>query len=206
MSISSRVRYLETSLSHNGFNNALRAMDWLMEEMNAQKGFMRHDGSDYFIHPIDCAQDLFNHNMREEDLMIVALLHDMQEDVPGVTPKLIEDKFSTRSAVAVDLLSKKPDIDYKKRENIIPYAESLLLNSLSIRVKAADRKHNFSTLKDATPEKRLRQAIETEEVYFPLFKRARQLYPRHSSYFYSVKTSIEFPLWLIKEMNGANAN
>ncbi|MNE75779.1 hypothetical protein D3C80_1719690 [compost metagenome] len=66
-------------------------------------------------------------------------------------------------------------------------------------IKTSDRKHNFSTLRDATPEKRMKQAIETETYFIPRFKEWRKQYPRYAPYFFGAKTSIEPHLWAIKE-------
>jgi GTP pyrophosphokinase len=195
----SRVRYFEQNLSNLGFRDALRAMDWLMSEMNAEKGFARHDGSNYYTHPIDAAQDILNFGIIDEAVVIETLLHDMCEDVDGVTPKMVENMFGTRVATAVDLVTKKKDVDYKDHVNLILYLEKIKANRDAAIVKTADRKHNFSTLRDASVEKKYKQAIETEDFFIPFFKECRNLYPRYSAYFFSAKTAIEPHLWMIKE-------
>jgi GTP pyrophosphokinase len=195
----SRVRFFENSLSLLGFNDALRAMDWLVDEMNASKGFVRHDGSNYYTHPIDAAQDILNYGIRDEAVVVATLLHDMAEDVDGVTIKMIENKFGSRVAVAVDLVTKKKGVDYKVLENLLLYLEAIKSNRDAALVKTADRKHNFSTLRDATIEKQYKQAVETEIFFIPFFKECRNLYPRYASYFFSAKTAIEPHLWMIKK-------
>lgn len=196
----SRVVFLEQCLSNLGYDNALRAMDWMMEEMSANKGFVRHDGSHYYYHLIDTTQDLFNHGIKNEDILIAMLAHDAAEDIPGVTIRMIEDKFNSNVATMVDFVTKKKGVDYKSGDVIdVSYLRPMLQNVGSCLLKASDRKHNFSTLRDATPEKRLRQAVETEKYFIPFFKEARNKYPRYAGYFYSAKTAIEPHLWAIKD-------
>jgi (p)ppGpp synthase/HD superfamily hydrolase len=199
MSVKSRLAELESQLSKLGYNDALRAMDWMVEEMSVAKGFERHNGDDYFIHPIDCAQDLINHGIRDEPAIIVSLLHDAPEDIPGVTVKMVETMFTTQIAVAVDLLTKKPGIDYKLDENMSAYLAPILQNWRSLLGKASDRKNNCETLNDATVEKQFKQAVETDLWFFPLFKEGRKLYPRFAPYFVSATRSIKPHLQKIRE-------
>jgi hypothetical protein len=194
----SRVRFFEQSLALLGYNDGLRALDWLMHEMNAEKGFARHDGSNYYTHPVDCAQDIINFGIREEPIVIAALLHDMAEDVEGVTPKMVENMFGSRVAKAVDLVTKKKDVNYKDSDYVYLYLHDIKQNRDASIVKTADRKHNFSTLRDALFEKKYRQALETEKFFIPFFKECRNLYPRYAHYFFAAKTAIEPHLWAIK--------
>lgn len=193
----SRVAFFEQTLQHLGYYQALEALDWLKDEMCAEKGYKRHNGAHYYYHPIDCAQDLLNHGIREEAVIITALLHDIVEDVPGITVKMVEHKFGTRVSIAVDLLTKQEGIDYKIPENLREYLAAILKNRDAALVKTADRKHNFSTLIDASFEKQLKQALETRDYFIPFFKDCRKLYGRYSAYFFSAKTSTEPLIWHI---------
>ncbi|MGG1071262.1 HD domain-containing protein [Priestia megaterium] len=195
----SRVRFFEQRISDMGYDKALQALDWMMEEMAAPK-YARHDGSHYYNHLVDVAQDLLNHGIRDEDLIVGALLHDAVEDVPGITLRMIDDKFNTRVAKMVGAVTKQPGVNYKQDDLIkVLYLDPMLENPDSCVLKAGDRKHNFSTLRSATPEKKLRQAIETEKFFFPFFKEAMKRYPRYSAYFLSAKTAIKPHLLEIKE-------
>lgn len=194
----SRVRFLEQSLSILGFDESLRALDWMVNEMSAKNGFARHDGSNYYTHLVDTAQDLLNHGIKNQDIITADLLHDTVEDIKGVTSRMIEDKFNSRVAVMVDLVTKKEGLDYKDDYIMIDYLNYIKQNVGSSLIKTSDRKHNFSTLRDATPEKKLRQALETEKHFIPFFKDCRNIYPRYAGYFFSAKTAIEPHLWEIK--------
>lgn len=195
----SRVRHLETTLSTLGFDDALRALDWMMEEMCVEKGYERHNGTHYYYHLVDTTQDLLNHGVRNEDILTACLLHDAIEDIEGVTYFMINDKFGKAVADMVRLVTKMDGVDYKKEDNLINYLYLISLNVGASLIKTADRKHNFGTLADATPEKKMRQALETEKHFIPFFKECRNKFPRYASYFFSAKTSIEPHLWGIKE-------
>lgn len=52
----------------------------------------------------------------------------------------------------------------------------------TILIKMPDRLHNLRTLLASTPEKQARKIKETEEIYFPIFEQARDVYPRETEY------------------------
>lgn len=194
-----RVQFFERRIADFGYEKALRALDWMMKEMAAPT-YVRHDGTDYYNHLVDVAQDLLNHGIRDEDIIVGALLHDVVEDVPGITLRMIDGQYGARVAKMVDLVTKERGVNYKDGELLkVLYLEPILLNSDACLIKTADRKHNFSTLKDASPEKKIRQAEETEKFFFPFFKEAMKRYPRYSAYFLSAKTAIKPHLLEIKE-------
>ena len=69
-----------------------KALSLLLESMNAANGFTRHDGSDYYVHPIAVAQTALDFQLianriragkvEEADLLLAGcLLHDYLEDV-----------------------------------------------------------------------------------------------------------------------------
>jgi (p)ppGpp synthase/HD superfamily hydrolase len=206
MSIESRYRQIESDLTKLGFNMSLKALDLMVKEMCSENGFKRYNGDNYYIHLIDVAQDLLNYVVREEDVITAALLHDYREDVSGVTIKMIEYMFNTRTAVLVDNVTKDPDAPegYYKGVGIIAHIVKAGSDYGSALIKAGDRKNNFSKLKDAPIDKRLKQAIETETYYLPAFKEWRRKYPRYVNYFLSAQNSIIPHLDSIKELAKLN--
>lgn len=199
MAKESRVVQLQTDLVRLGFKNSLRALNWMIGTMNADNGYKRHDGRHYYYHLVDGAQDLLNHGVTDEIVITAYILHDYVEDVKGATYEGVKALFGQEVADTVLGVTKKPDINYKKGENLEAYLHAMLPFVRMCLVKTADRKHNFSTLKDATPEKELRQALETEKYFLPFFKEARKRYPEYARYFHSAKTTIMPHLNKIKE-------
>ena len=195
----SRVRYLEQYLKILGYNQALKALDLVVNVMSAKNGYKRHDGSNYYYHLVDATQDLLNHGVRDEITITACLLHDFVEDVEWATIGYIESEYGEEVAIVVELVTKKKHVDYKNPVNMNIYLGRIIQNWRASLIKTADRKHNFSTLRHATREKKLRQAKETETLFIPFFKECRKLYPRYADYFFSAKTAIEPHLWEIKE-------
>lgn len=198
---SSRVKHLEDTLAVLQYHMALRAFDTVIEEMSKEKGYTRHNGTHYYYHPVDVAQKLLNFGIRDEDIITAALLHDIIEDVPHFTIEMITEMFNPRVAKIVDLVTKKEGIDYKNGENLQAYLDGIYEDYGAALVKTADRMHNISSLLEATPEKRLRQAIETETYFIPFFKKCRKRYRRYAYIFFEAKTQIEPNIALIKEHN-----
>ena len=100
------------------------------------------------------------------------LLHDTVEDTEA-THQEIEEKFGKEIASLVDGLTKIKKIDLVTTE--ATQAENLrkLLLAMSkdvrvLMVKLADRLHNMRTIEHVKPEKRLRIAQETMDIYAPL--------------------------------------
>lgn len=199
MCISSREKFFEQCLSILKWDNALRALDLVREEMSAEKGYVRHNGTHYYYHLIDVAQKLINFGIREEDIIVAALLHDIAEDVPSYTIERVHVEYGEKIATMVDLVTKKDGINYKIKENLVDYLNNISKNYGAALIKTADRMHNFGTLKDAKSEKKIKQAKETKVCFIPFFKVCRNKYPRYAHIFFEAKTSIEPHLWEIEE-------
>lgn len=197
--LSSRVKFLKTNLCILGYKNALKALNLMIQEMCIEKGFSRHDGSDYYLHLVDVAQKLLNFNVRDEDTITGAILHDAIEDVPWINYNYIEREYGINVANIVSTVTKNPNIDYKKdKQALVSYLDKCKYSLPTALIKTADRIHNFNTLGNASPEKQLRVALETEEYFIPLFKYCRNEYPEHANFFFQAKTEIEPHLLKIK--------
>lgn len=190
MAKEARVIQLQKDLIRLGFNDTLRALNWMLGIMNADNGYKRHDGSHYYYHLVDGCQDLINHNILDEITLTGFILHDSEEDIPYITNEIISDRFGGEVALLVRGVTKKEGINYKENRNTKEYLNEMLPFVKMCLIKTADKKHNFSTLEHASPEKELRTALQTEEVFIPFLKDARQMYPEHSNYFHSAKTAI----------------
>jgi GTP pyrophosphokinase len=160
-------------------------------EMSAEKGFKRHDGSDYYYHLVDVTLLLINAGIRDEATLTSSVLHDFPEDVEGITPETVKHMFGQEVAETVKPLTKQDNVDYKDLNNLKEYYRPILENWRSSLVKAADIMHNFSTLGDASSEKKIRKVEEAQEVYIPFLREARNKYPRFASFFYLAKFAIE---------------
>lgn len=176
----SRVKLLRKKLTKLQFNNALIMLDVVMNEMSAEKGFLRDDNvTPYFYHCVDVALIILNAGIKDEITITAALGHDLFEDVKHMTFQKVVHMFNSVSfGVAVSniitKLTKDPNINYKNNyEALNQYLQIIMLDWRASVIKAADRIHNFGTLKDVTPEKKWRQANETKTTFFPFFKECR---------------------------------
>ena len=184
-------------------SNALKALDLVCELMNAENGFVRDDGQAYYNHCITVGLTALNHGIQDEDIIAACFLHDVTEDIPEYSIKVIEVMFNKRIAKLVDLVTKKPGIDYHEKENLEEYLDNIESDIGAIIIKTADRMHNMMTLREKDLASKYKKAIETETFYMKRFKKWRKLHPRHEDLFFEARNTIE-PL--INEIKAMNAN
>lgn len=175
-----------------GINSkAIKALDLVREEMCVEKGFKRDNGTDYYNHCVDVANTLISFEIKDEDVICAALLHDIIEDVEGYRRVTIAKMFNDNVARLVMLVTKKEGVDYKKPEAIKEYLDAISTDMNSAAIKTADRMHNMMTLDEKTFEARYRKAMETKTYYLPFFKQCRYMYPRYENLFYAARAEIE---------------
>lgn len=198
--LSSRTKFLLQNLKILGYGQALKAAHLVINEMCTENGYSRHDGTNYYHHLVDVTQTLLNFGVRNEDIIVAALLHDYVEDVEGTTVKFVETLFNKDVAKMVDLLTKKKNIDYKDEKNMNEYLEHIFTNEGASLIKVSDRLHNFSNMRAATTLKhKEKQVNETEKFYIPFFKRCRNEFVEYSNFFFNAKTIVEPILYEMKE-------
>ncbi|MBI1620221.1 RelA/SpoT family protein [Aquamicrobium zhengzhouense] len=151
-------------------NEALlnKAYVYAMQKHGHQK---RASGDPYFSHPLEVAAILTEMRM-DEATIAVALLHDTIEDT-SATRQEIDQLFGPDMGKLVEGLTKlkKLDLVSKKAEQAENLRKLLLAISDDVRVllvKLADRLHNMRTLGAMRPDKRIRIAEETMDIYAPL--------------------------------------
>lgn len=134
----------------------------------------RFSGADYFIHPAEVAYSLARIGM-DPPTIAAGLLHDVVEDA-HVAEETITDEFGPEVLSLVQGVTKLGTLKYRGMER---HTESLrklfAATAQDIRVlivKLMDRLHNAKTLEHVPrPEKRLRIAQETLEIYAPIADR-----------------------------------
>lgn len=175
-----------------GINSkAIKALDLVREEMCVEKGFKRDNGTDYYNHCVDVANTLISFEIKDEDVICAAILHDIIEDVEGYRRVTIAKMFNDNVARLVMLVTKKEDVDYKQPKAIRDYLDAIASDMNAAAIKTADRMHNMMTLDDRTFEARYRKAMETKTYYLPFFKQCRYMYPRYENLFYAARAEIE---------------
>jgi GTP pyrophosphokinase len=145
-----------------------RAYVYAMRAHGTQK---RASGDPFFAHPLEVAALLTDLKL-DDATIVAAVLHDTVEDT-AATLEEIETMFGAEIRRLVDGLTKikKLDLVSKKAAQGENFRKLLLAIVDDVRVllvKLADRLHNMRTLHFVAPEKRLRIAEETAEIYAPL--------------------------------------
>lgn len=136
----------------------------------------RDSGEPYITHPIEVAKILFEMGM-DSSCVIAGILHDVVEDC-NASFKEIKERFGEDTAVMVDGVTKLSQASEhsitREERNAENLRKMFLAISKDIRVviiKLADRLHNMRTLEFCAPEKQVRKAKETINVYAPLAHR-----------------------------------
>lgn len=140
----------------------------------AHENQKRYSGDPYFVHPAEVGFLLAEAGL-DAQTITAGLLHDTIEDA-GVKPSTIEEMFGKEVLTLVEGVTKLGTLRYRGLER---HTESLrklfAATAKDIRVliiKLMDRLHNARTLEFVPkPEKRLRIAQETLEIYAPIADR-----------------------------------
>ncbi len=135
---------------------------------------LRKSGEPYFIHPLEVAKILTNLKMDYETIA-GGVLHDVAEDT-DVSIDLVEREFGSNIALLVDGVTKISELkmfgfEAQQAENFRKMLLSMVKDIRVILIKFADRLHNMRTLDFLPEKKRVRIALETQEVYAPLAHR-----------------------------------
>ena len=141
----------------------------------AHAGQFRKDGTTPYIeHPMKVASFLYTLGIRDDDILAVALLHDVLEDTQYDARDLLNAGMSNDVVSAVCILSKKPGY------NNDDYYEKIFSNPVSTIVKIADRAHNLATLYNFDVEKKAKYLEETKNYIIPLINKAQHTYYQYS--------------------------
>ena len=148
-----------------------RAYEFSLENHSGQT---RETGEPYLVHPLEVAIILAE--MRLDTTSIAAgLLHDSVEDT-SVTTEQIQEKFGEQVAHIVEGVTKISRIDFASREeaqaeNVRKMMLAMVDDIRVVLIKLADRLHNMRTLQALSPERQVKIAKETLEIYAPLAHR-----------------------------------
>jgi len=140
----------------------------------AHLGQFRASGQPYITHPIAVAGLCADWKLDAQAIM-AALMHDTIED-QGVTKAELIEKFGAPTADLVDGLTKLDKLQFNTREEsqAESFRKMLLAMARDVRViliKLADRLHNMRTMQAMAPDKRMRIARETLEIFAPIAHR-----------------------------------
>ncbi len=138
------------------------------------EGQFRASGEPYIIHPVAVA-DLLRDIGASAGVIAAGFLHDVVEDTE-VTAEEIEQHFGAEVRALVEGVTKLGGIHFTNHteaqaENLRRMFLAMASDIRVVLVKLADRLHNMRTIAALKPEKQLRIARETREIYAPLANR-----------------------------------
>ena len=141
---------------------------------HAHKGQSRASGQPYISHPTAVASIVAELRLDAESIC-AALLHDVIEDT-SMGADQIRQEFGEDVANIVEGVSKLDQLSFTSRgeAQVESFRKMMLAMIEDIRVilvKLADRLHNMRTLEALHPEKRVRIAKETLEIFAPIANR-----------------------------------
>ncbi len=162
---------------------SVKALDYLVKNMNKKNGYTRYNGEDYYVHPIAVAKILLDHTEEPDEVIAAALLHDCIEDIPECTKELLTEMFGEAVASYVYLLSKKEGVDYHNFRNMREYLAQIAQFPNAAIIKIADRINNMNTLENCTAEHK-RKKFEQTRMYYPQFVAKVRETDSENSHFY----------------------
>jgi GTP pyrophosphokinase len=148
--------------------------------LKKHEGQFRKSGDPYIVHPVDVAL-ILSELHTDPTTIIAGLLHDVIEDTSASYDE-VKEFFGEEVALLTEGVTKLGQYKFKGKvlettkiqAQAKNYQKMLLAMAKDIRVvivKLADRLNNMRTLDSLSPEKQLRIANETMDIYAPLAHR-----------------------------------
>ena len=138
------------------------------------EGQFRKSKDPYIQHPLEVAYMLAE-IQSSPSTIAAGLLHDILEDTE-VTKEELTAKFGEDVVNIVDGVTKIGQLKYMTKEKTLAKTHQKILLAMAkdirvVLVKLLDRVHNMRTLEFQTPEKQIKIAQETMDLYAPLAHR-----------------------------------
>jgi GTP pyrophosphokinase len=174
-----RAEFLQiarAAFAKKDFSRIETATNFAVAKHHGQK---RLSGEPYISHPLAVAALLIEWEM-DIDSVIAGILHDVAEDT-DTDLKEVEETFGRDAAFLVDGVTKvgqaragRAEITSYLPETKDNLTKLMIATGADVRVliiKLADRLHNLRTLNHQPPEKQLKKARESLEIFGPLADR-----------------------------------
>lgn len=177
---------LKFRLKGLGFYDAMRALERAKE---IHDGYRKDGKTPEFQHQLEIALYIFTLKDVEdlEGAIIVALLHDTDEDYPHRLFTNELQAYGESRARAIRLLNKHT------HDDLGAYFEALCQDSLASLVKGVDRINNFQSMNRGkfTIPKQHKYADEVKNLFLPMLKNARKHFPKQMDAYYNIENMLK---------------
>ena len=147
---------------------------------DAFREIQRDSGQRYFEHLRAVALILLEYlEIRDHEIIIAALLHDIVEDKQEWTAQRVHNEFGDRVALLVSYLSQPEDREFGSRKDAerVYYARFEFAPREFFLIKLSDRLHNLLTLGARSRKKQIAKIEETERHYMRYARKQLILLP-----------------------------
>lgn len=187
-----RLRHFHKVISNLGMTKAMNATRFVENEMSAEKGYTRHNGESYYVHPIALAQAALDLGLVEllikrkskdyaDDFLTVCLLHDVLEDLDdGINEYVIENYGNS---VYQNVLN----VTKIKGEAFDKYLVRVISSEMSALVKILDQFNNISTMSQSTLAHRKKHYEIARKYYLPLISMLRRRDWEFGGFYFQIK-------------------
>lgn len=132
-----------------------------------------------------------------EEVIIVALLHDIEEDY-NIDREELTHRFGELVEQSVYTLSKIYKGEKKKLED---YFEHIANDPIASIVKGVDRINNLSDMVGIfTPHGQQKYIDDVHEYFFPMLKKARKNFPAQMLAYHNITTMLRMQVTLIQHI------
>ena len=178
--------YLRGYLVGANMTESLKALQFARER---HAGQTRKDGTPYIIHPLSMACYAVALGLRDDNIIATILLHDVVEDC-GVQIEYLPVNNTIKQAVKYMTVIEF-DTDVDKIETKCRYFNELLDCPEALICKALDRYNNLADMPmNFTQDKMAKNIAETEILFLPILKKAKEKYPHLADILFVLRTNI----------------
>ena len=178
--------YLRGYLVGANMTESLKALQFARER---HAGQTRKDGTPYIVHPLSMACYAVALGLRDDNIIATILLHDVVEDC-GVQIEYLPVNNTIKQAVKYMTVIEF-DTDVDKIETKCRYFNELLDCPEALICKALDRYNNLADMPmNFTQDKMAKNIAETEILFLPILKKAKEKYPHLADILFVLRTNI----------------
>ena len=188
--------YVKTTAAHLNMTNTLKALDYAVTKHAGVK--RKNSEIPYIYHPLNMACHALSMGINEDEIIAAILLHDVVEDVEGVT---LEDlPVNEEARELVRLMTKDKSKGSHDPEMLDKYYAGLASNPKAALIKCIDKCNNMTTMSWGLSRKSKFQQIEEVDKYFPKLLKVVKDTPEYNNAAWLLKYQIESMLDIYKRL------